>query len=127
MTARALHFERLLGACLLVGFLRRGPIQFPRKTDRQKRMVDNTPSAEPFSSHGASLTGTAQKGVFRKAAGYWTVGYGERGSRLKDTRGLGYIAHLLRHPHIEFYALDLLGGIAGQREDEESSQAIQGL
>jgi hypothetical protein len=91
-------------------------------------MADNTPSAEQFSSSGASQTGTAQKGVFRKAAGFWTVGYGESGSRLRDTRGLGYIAHLLRHPHTEFHALDLFGGIAGQRdEEEESSQAIQGV
>lgn len=91
-------------------------------------MADNTPSAEHFSSPGASQTDTAQRGVFRKAAGYWTVGYGQSASRLRDTRGLGYIAHLLRHPHTEFHALDLFGGIAGQREEEEdSSQAIQGL
>ncbi|HEY2484906.1 MAG TPA: AAA family ATPase [Candidatus Binataceae bacterium] len=90
-------------------------------------MADNTPSAEPFLSPGASQTGTAQKGVFRKAAGYWTVGYGESASRLKDTRGLWYLAYLLRHPHTEFHALDLFGGIAGQREEEESSQAIQSL
>ena len=90
-------------------------------------MADNTASAEPFWSPAASQTGTAQKGVFRKAAGYWTVGYGESTSRLKDTRGLGYIANLLRHPHTEFQALDLFGAIAGQREEEESSPAIQGL
>ena len=90
-------------------------------------MADNTPNAEPFWSPGASQTGTAQKGVFRKAAGFWTVGYGESTSRLKDTRGLGYIAHLLRHPHAEFHALDLLGGITGQREEEESNQITQGL
>src|SRR6516162_3201543 len=91
-------------------------------------MVDNQPSAEHFSSPGASQTGTAQKGVFRKAADYWTVGYGESASRLRHTRGLGYIAHLLRHPHTEFHALDLFGGIAGQREEEEeSSQAIEGV
>jgi len=90
-------------------------------------MAYNTPSAEAFWSPAASQTGTAQKGVFRKAAGYWTVGYGESTSRLKDTRGLGYIAHLLRHPHTEFHALDLLGGIAGQREEEESSAAIQSM
>ena len=34
-TARALHFEGLLGACLLVGFLRaHSDPQIPRKTDR---------------------------------------------------------------------------------------------
>ena len=40
----------------------------------------------------------AQKGVFRKEGEYWTVGYGGKSFRLKDTKGLGYLAHLLRHP-----------------------------
>ena len=37
--------------------------------------------------------------------------------RLKDTKGLGYLAHLLRHPGTEFHVLDLVGGIAGEREE----------
>src|SRR6516165_1871699 len=86
-------------------------------------MADNKPSAEHFSSPGASQTGTAQKGVFRKAADYWTVGYGESASRLRHTRGLGYIAHLLRHPQTEFHALDLFGGIAGRRDEDETVQS----
>src|SRR5215469_7661987 len=91
------------------------------------QMVRDTRSGEQFSSTGASQMSTAQKGVFRKEGGYWTVGCGESASRLKDTRGLGYIAHLLRHPHTEFHVLDLYGGIASQREEDESSQSTQGL
>ena len=60
---------------------------------------------------------TAQKGIFRKEGEYWTVGYGGKSFRLKDTKGLGYLAHLLRHPAAEFHVLDLVGGIAGQHED----------
>ena len=41
---------------------------------------------------------SAQKGIFRKEGEYWTVGYGGKAFRLKDTKGLGYLAHLLRHP-----------------------------
>ena len=69
----------------------------------------------------------AQKGVFRKEGEYWTVGYGGKAFRLKDTKGLGYLAHLLRHPGAEFHVLDLVGGIAGQREEDETSQSVQGL
>src|SRR6202158_5860655 len=69
---------------------------------------------------------SAQKGVFCKEGEYWTVGYGGKAFRLKDTRGLGYLAHLLRHPAVEFHVLDLFGGIASQREDE-SSQSVHGL
>ena len=71
---------------------------------------------------------TAQKGIFRKEGEYWTVGYGGKSFRLKDTKGLGYLAHLLRHPAAEFHVLDLVGGIAGQHEDEnETSQSAHGL
>src|SRR6267143_4645042 len=68
-----------------------------------------------------------QTGVFRKEGEYWTVGYGGNAFRLKDSRGLGYLAHLLRHPAIEFHVLDLFGGIAGQREEDEIRQFAHGL
>jgi hypothetical protein len=70
---------------------------------------------------------SAQKGVFCKQGEFWTVGYGANAFRLKDTRGLGYIAHLLRHPTVEFHVLDLFGGIASQREEGESNQSLHGL
>ena len=68
-----------------------------------------------------------QKGIFRKEGEYWTVGYGGNAFRLKDTKGLGYIVHLLRHPTVEFHVLDLFGGIASQRDDDESNHSLQGL
>jgi hypothetical protein len=64
-----------------------------------------------------------QKGIFRKEGEYWTVGYRNSAFRLRDTKGLAYLAHLLRHPGIEFNVLDLAGGIAGEREDETSESA----
>ena len=69
----------------------------------------------------------AQQGVFRKEGEYWTVGCGGKSFRLRDTRGLGYLAHLLRHPAVEFHVLDLFGGIASQREEDETSHSMQGL
>src|ERR1700731_4396627 len=70
---------------------------------------------------------SAQKGVFLKEGEYWTVGYGGKSFGLKDTRGLGYVAHLLRHPAVEFHVLDLVGGIAAQREEDETSPSTHGL
>src|SRR5207244_7505706 len=46
---------------------------------------------------------------------------------LKDTMVLGYIAHLLSHPAAKFHVLDLAGGIAGQRDDDQTSQSTRGL
>src|ERR1700681_5030867 len=70
---------------------------------------------------------SAHKGIFRKEGEYWTVGYSGKPVRLKDTRGLGYIAHLLRHPAVEFHVLDLVGGIAGQHDEDETSKSAERL
>ena len=63
-----------------------------------------------------------QKGIFRKEGEYWTLGFVGKSFRLKDAKGLGYIGHLLRHPGTEFHVLDLVGGIAGQHDDDEAGQ-----
>src|SRR3984957_7188767 len=68
-----------------------------------------------------------EKGFFRKEGEYWTVGYGGKAFRLKDTKGLGYLAHLLRHPSVEFHVLDLAGGLPGQHDEDESDQSAHGL
>ena len=41
-------------------------------------------------------------GIFRREAEYWTLGCGGPELRLKDSKGLRYIAYLLRHPGQEF-------------------------
>lgn len=45
--------------------------------------------------------------VFRREGKYWTVEFAGTVARLKDAKGLHYIAHLLRHPGQEFHARDL--------------------
>src|SRR5437773_10503920 len=97
---------------------------------REIRMARETQSARPGSAgvgDAAPRVRVLQKGVFRKEGEYWTVGYGGKSFRLKDTKGLGYIAHLLRHPAVEFHVLDLAGGIAGQSDEDETSQSTYGL
>jgi hypothetical protein len=68
-----------------------------------------------------------EQAIFRKEGEYWTVGCGGNTFRLKDTKGLGYLAHLLRHPAVEFHVLDLAGGIAGQHDDDETRHFAHGL
>src|ERR1700686_4307672 len=74
-----------------------------------------------------SSTRSSQRGEFRKEGEYWTVGCGGNSFRLKDSKGLGYLAHLLRHPTVEFHVLDLVGGIASHREEDGTSQSVQSL
>jgi predicted ATPase len=65
--------------------------------------------------------------LFRQEGEFWTVGYDGRTFRLKDSKGLGYLAHLLRHPSVEFHVLDLVGGFASRRDQDEGDQAARGL
>jgi tetratricopeptide (TPR) repeat protein len=93
-------------------------------------MPRNTPSARYISPIAGDLGPSfrsEQEAIFRKEGAYWTVGYPGSTVRLKNTRGFGYIAHLLRHPGAEFHVLDLFGGIARQREDDELGQSPPGL
>ncbi|MDA0160895.1 alpha/beta fold hydrolase [Solirubrobacter ginsenosidimutans] len=59
--------------------------------------------------------------VFRREGEYWTVAFGGKVVRMRDAKGLGYLARLLRHPHREFHVLDLLAGDA-QRGDDASRE-----
>jgi hypothetical protein len=72
-------------------------------------------------------TSSPGQAIFRKEGEFWTIGYARKSFRLKDTKGLGYLAHLLRHPTAEFHVLDLANGTAGQREDDEINQSVRGL
>jgi hypothetical protein len=97
---------------------------------REIQMAPETRRGRPGTAgpgNSGPSVGSGKRGVFRKNGEYWTVGYGGNAFRLKDTMGLGYIAHLLRHPPTEFHVLDLFGEIASQREKDETSQSVRGL
>ena len=48
--------------------------------------------------------------VLRQEEAFWTLSYDGTTSRLKDVKGIHYLAHLLRYPGREFHALDLVRG-----------------
>ena len=61
----------------------------------------------------------AEKGLLRKEGEYWTIGYGSRVFRLKESKGLAYLAQLLRFPGTDVHVLDLVGGTADHSESRE--------
>jgi hypothetical protein len=68
------------------------------ETQTQYREAVQTAEATMFRSKSS-----AQQAFFRKEGEYWTIGYGGKDFRLKDTKGPRYLAHLLRHPGTEFH------------------------
>lgn len=63
--------------------------------------------------------------LFQREHDFWTVSYEDRVFRLKDVKGMAYIAYLLRHPGREFHALDLVSGVETVI-DAQDSEAKQG-
>ena len=67
-------------------------------------------SAGPAPPHPVAPAEPAM--LFRREGDYWTVAFGGQVVRMRDAKGLGYLARLLRNPHREFHVLDLLAGDA---------------
>ena len=73
---------------------------------------------------GGTVTGVADEAsaiteghVFRREGDFWTVAYGGSVVRVRDSKGLRYLARLLAHPAREFHVVDL---------EAAESQAAQG-
>jgi pimeloyl-ACP methyl ester carboxylesterase/class 3 adenylate cyclase len=62
--------------------------------------------------------------LFRREGEYWTVAFGGKVVRMRDAKGLGYLARLLRHPHHEFHVLDLLVGDAPRAGDATRADGL---
>lgn len=69
---------------------------------------------------------TAQRNLFRKEGEYWTLRYEGQLLRLKDSKGLRLLSHLMQHPGSEMHALDLASVVAGQpKPADRDGQAKQ--
>lgn len=65
--------------------------------------------------------------VFRREGDYWTVSWRGDRCRVRDVRGLHYLAQLLRHPGREFHALDLVGAAGAGMVGAQRSSGMPAL
>ena len=61
----------------------------------------------------AAVGTTADTNVFRREGDYWSVVFEGQTVRVRDLKGMRYLAHLLAHPGREFHVLDLVGAGTG--------------
>ena len=73
---------------------------------------DGHPAWAPLPAAPAA-EGATSWSVCRREGEYWSIAFAGEAFRLKDVKGLHYLAHLLRHPGREFHVLDLAA--AGQQ------------
>ena len=65
------------------------------------------PAGQPLSQPptGAPLANAA---IFRREDDYWSIGFEGRTARLRDSKGLQYLARLVAEPRRELHVLDLV-------------------
>ena len=77
------------------------------------------------SPHGGY--GPAERGVFALEGEYWAIDYGGAEARLRDSKGLRYLARLLQAPGQEVHALDLVVGDARRGGPSSGAARQSGL
>ena len=99
----ALAVDRRMGAAPYVAFTER---------DREKvlRARGGGRSAPPWRRRRPARA-RPRASIFRHEGAFWTVAWDEGVVRLKDTRGLRYLAHLLARPGQEVHVLDLVAAV----------------
>ena len=59
----------------------------------------------------------ADENIFRREGEYWCVVFGDKTMRLRDQKGLHYLARLLAHPGRDFHVLDMVAAETGSAVD----------
>jgi pyruvate/2-oxoglutarate dehydrogenase complex dihydrolipoamide acyltransferase (E2) component len=83
-----------------------------------------TAQAPPTRPAGAA--GEPSGAVFRREGDYWTLAYRGELARLRDAKGLGYLACLLRRPGQEVHVLELVGAVEGTPAEPPSGLRRRG-
>src|SRR5262249_3417269 len=108
---RALAVHRDMGATPYVRFTERD-----REAVLRGRTGDGHSLApqQPASCSAEAPPPVTTARVFRREGSFWTVAWGDVVIRVKDSRGLQYLAHLLARPGQEVHVLDLVGAVQAE-------------
>ena len=81
--------------------------------------IEYAPTTEP-AAHVADEPPAPDLSAFRREGDYWSLEFEGRTVRVRDLKGMHYLARLLAHPGREFHALDLIAAesVGVARSDE---------
>jgi len=101
--------ERARGTCQEVGMVALGA--------KVSALVDEHGLRPRLASRAPVASSTsreiARPGIFRREGEYWSIGFEGDEFRLRNSKGLQYLAELLARPGREVFALDLAAGRGG--------------
>jgi tetratricopeptide (TPR) repeat protein len=104
------HFEEAsrlwheVGAPYEAALARKGLAEAQRAQGDERGMVALEPEKE---------TCARDLGVFRREGDYWTIAFDGHTVRVRDLKGMRYLARLLAEPHREFHGLDMVAAELG--------------
>ncbi len=79
-----------------------------------RRVAELLGSLDPSGERIGPRASRASIAAFRREGEYWTVVFDGKGFRLRDSKGVRYLAGLLAAPGREILALDLVGVVEGR-------------
>ncbi len=82
------------------------------------RMLGPTPTHIDSGDAKQSHTESKLTGTFRREGEFWTINYDATTFRLKDAKGLRYIAYLLSHPGSRVHVYDLIEAVEGSASND---------
>jgi hypothetical protein len=85
------------------------------------------PGAEVEGKRGPEEQPAADLSVFRREGDYWSVVFEGCTVRVRDLKGMRYLARLLAEPGREFHVLDLVAAESGRAADVESGARVSDL
>jgi hypothetical protein len=91
---------------------RLGMTVFEEQASRDAARAGGDSRREEVQLSGAKAVEGTSWSVFRREGEYWSIAFAGEAFRLKDVKGLHYLAYLQRHPGRGFHVLDLAA--AGQ-------------
>ncbi|CAN5122009.1 AAA family ATPase [soil metagenome] len=89
------------------------------------RATNMMATMEPGAKVPAPLLRAEREHVFRREGEYWLIAFGGTPFRLKDTKGLRYLARLLAEPGRERHALDLVAAETGSDRTARAGAILQ--
>ena len=92
-----------------------------------QRVELDRPSPSARTVKGERAADAESQAVFQTEGDYWTIAYEGKTARLKDAKGLHYIAHLIGHPSQEIRALDLAARSDGAGKEAVDIESVEDL
>src|SRR5215472_15679201 len=100
-------------------------LEIYRRLGAGQRWIDRALAEKARATGASKASAPATENVFCRDGDFWTVTYGDKTFRLRNLKGLEFIAYLLAHPGVRIQARDLMAMVEGRsHHDPGASEGV---